>query len=119
MPASRRTLQTQMLSAGSRGCWQWHRRTSLVVLQDRDAKMMYLQKIFDTVGLVTGQAVAANPAKVSTAWHWRHAWTWAECPQQLCLGASGSSSYGVTGQTVKADPGKVAQQGTAPGGKQE
>eukprot|EP00891_Asterochloris_glomerata_P008647 jgi/Astpho2/8647/Aster-05121 len=38
--------------------------TDAKAIADRDAKMMYLQKIFDTVGLVTGQAVAANPAKV-------------------------------------------------------
>lgn len=32
--------------------------------QDRDGKMAYLQKIFDTVSLATGQAVVASPAKV-------------------------------------------------------
>ena len=64
------------------------------MLQDRDSKMMYLQKMFDTVGLVTGQAVAANPAKVSTAWHRRHAWTWAECSNSLALVHQGAAAVG-------------------------
>ena len=69
-------------------------QSSLLVLQDRDAKMMYLQKIFDIVGLVTGQAVTANPAKVSTAWHRWHAWTWAECSNGFALMRQGAAAIG-------------------------
>ena len=83
-----------MLTDVRSGSSQGSKQSSLLVLQDRDAKMMYLQKIFDIVGLVTGQAVAANPAKVSPAWRRRHAWTWAECSNSFASMRQGAAAIG-------------------------